>query len=144
MSHFVGLGFPKSFDYTGTRDNTAWLAIPAALKFFRALDPTAAWAYESRLVEIYSALMSALGAQPVGPTDMCAAMRTFMLPQTRSAAPDDGAILMRDLWKNERIQISSGVLDGRLLMRVSTQVYVAEEDLQRLTDTLDRTGWPGR
>ncbi len=58
--------------------------------------------------------------------------------------PDDGANLMRDLWKNERIQVNSGVLDGRLLIRVSTQVYVAEEDLQHLAATLDRNGWPGR
>ena len=38
ISHAFGAGFPAEFDYTGTRDNSAWLAVPAALDYLGALD----------------------------------------------------------------------------------------------------------
>lgn len=144
VSHFVEMGFPRSFDYTGTRDNTSWLAIPAALKFFRDLGPEGVWTYERALVAACSARMEALGVIPAGPIDMCAAMRSFILPQHRPARPDDGITLMQDLWDRERIQVAANVLDEKLLIRVSAQVYVNEEDMLRFAAALDRIGWPGR
>src|SRR5688572_22752788 len=42
VSHFIALGFPQSFDFTGTRDNSGWLSVPAAIRFFEELDPVAA------------------------------------------------------------------------------------------------------
>jgi len=144
VSHFVEMGFPHSFDYTGTRDNTAWLAIPAALKFFGELGADDIWAYERTLIETCSAAMTTLGATPAGPVDMCAAMRTFVLPQSRAAQPADRTILMQNLWDRERIQIAANVLDGKLLLRVSAQAYVEEGDIRRLTAALEHSGWPGR
>jgi isopenicillin-N epimerase len=144
VSHFIDMGFPKSFDYTGTRDNTAWLAIPAALEFFRDLDPGAVWEYETRLLEALSTRMAALNAIPVGPAEMCAAMRAFILPTRRLAEAGDNLNLMQALWAKHRIQIAAGVLEGKLLLRVSAQAYVSEDDIARLTETLARDGWPGR
>lgn len=37
VSHFIDLSFPQSFDYLGTRDYTAWLAMPAVLAFLPSL-----------------------------------------------------------------------------------------------------------
>ena len=48
-SHYIGMGFPHSFDYVGTRDYTAWLAVPRALQFLRELDPARLWAHEAQL-----------------------------------------------------------------------------------------------
>lgn len=144
VSHFVEMGFPFSFDYTGTRDNTAWLAIPAALKFFGELGANNIWAYERKLIETCSEAMSTLGAMPTGPLEMCAAMRTFVLPQSRPAQPDDRILLMQELWDRDRIQIAANVLDEKLLLRVSAQAYVEPDDIRRLIAALDRNGWPGR
>lgn len=144
VSHFIAMGFPKSFDYTGTRDNTGWLAIPAALKFFRDVGPEKIWAYERELLAACSAAMKSLGAEPAGPMDMCAAMRTFILPQGRAAQAQDGVHVMQDLWRKHRIQTAANVVAGKLLLRVSAQVYVDHADIARLRETLDRDGWPGR
>ena len=144
VSHFVEMGFPRSFDYTGTRDNTSWLAIPAALKFFRDLGPEAVWTYERALIAACSTQMEALRANPAGPIGMCAAMRSFILPQHRPAQPDDRITLMQDLWDRERIQVAANVLEEKLLLRVSAQVYVDEDDMLRLASALHRIGWPGR
>jgi isopenicillin-N epimerase len=144
VSHHIAMGFPKSFDFTGTRDNTAWLTIPAALKFFHDLGPEAVWAHEQRLVTFLRAQMNKLGASPVGPADMCAAMASFILPTRTHAQPGDQLTMMQDMWRAHRIQIAGGVLDGKLLLRVSTQAYVSEDDLVHMVETLDRTGWPRR
>jgi isopenicillin-N epimerase len=144
VSHFIDMGFPRSFDWTGTRDNSAWLAIPAALKFFAALDPAAARAYQRRLLGICSELLFSIGAREVAPIDLCAAMRSFMLPQRRPATAEDAVEIVRALWEGERIQAMAVKFADALLLRVSSQVYVDEDDVRRLSAALDRQGWPGR
>jgi isopenicillin-N epimerase len=144
VSHFIEMGFPRSFDYTGTRDNSAWLAIPAALRFFADLDATTARAYQSRLLGICSELLFSIGAREVGPIGMCAAMRSFVLPQGRPATADDATEVVRVLWDEERIQAMAVKFADELILRVSSQVYVDEEDMRRVSDALDRHGWPGR
>ena len=51
---------------------------------------------------------------------------------------------MRGTWEKERVQSHASTFDGRLLTRVSAQVYLDEPDLVRFRDTLERHGWPGR
>jgi isopenicillin-N epimerase len=144
VSHFIGMGFPQAFYFTGTRDNSAWLATPAAIDFFERLDPPAARAYRAALLERSTELMASLGAEPAAPMDSCASMRSFILPQRRPAVPGDAVSLMRGTWEKERVQSHASTFDGRLLTRVSAQVYLDEPDLVRFRDTLERHGWPGR
>ena len=144
VSHFIEMGFPRSFDWTGTRDNSSWLSIPATLEFFTALDPPAAQAYMGRLVVTCSELMSSTGAREVGPIDMCAAMRSFVLPQRRPVTTEDAVEIVRTLWDEERIQAMAIKFGNDLLLRASSQVYVDEDDMRRLSAALDRHGWPGR
>lgn len=144
VSHFVGLGFPQSFDHTGTRDNTAWLCLPALVAFFESLGPEAVRTYQKKMIARVSDLLIPLGAIPVSGIEMCAAMRSFILPQRNAAEPQDAMTLMTNLWKNDRVQIAANVFGGKLLLRVSAQVYTNEDDLNQLRDALDRGGWPGR
>lgn len=142
VSHFIGLGFPQAFDYTGTRDNTAWLAAPAALAFFKKLGEDALRAYQARLIDLCTDMLAPLGITPIAERGMCAAMRTFLLPQRRAAKTEDAATLDRALWDQERIQARPLVHGDMLMMRVSAQAYVDEDDLKRLADALARLGWP--
>lgn len=144
VSHFIEMGFPRSFDWTGTRDNSSWLAIPATLKFFIELDPPAAQAYVGRLLVTCSELMSSIGVKEVGPIDMCAAMRSFVLPQRRPATTQDALQIIRLLWDEERIQAMAIKFGDELILRISSQVYVDEDDMRRLSEGLDRHGWPAR
>ena len=144
VSHFIAMGFPRSFDFTGTRDNSAWLATPAAVRFFEDLDPAAAWAYQRGLVAAASDALAPLGACAVAPLETCAAMRSFVLPQDRAATEDDALALMRTLWREERIRAQAVKLGDLLLYRFSAQVYVDEDDVRRLAAALARHGWPGR
>ena len=143
-SHYIELGFPQSFDYVGTRDYTGFLAIPAAIRFFESLGPQRLWKHEARLVDVGTDALLAAGAMPVGPRELCAAMRAFVLPQRRDAAEADAASVMATLWERERIQIRCALVDGKLLLRFCAQAYVAEEDLVHLGEAIQRHGWPGR
>lgn len=144
VSHHVGLGFPRSFDWIGTRDYTAWLALPAALRFFQSLDPPAALAYRARLVRQATQAMLAIGARTVADDSLCASMRSFALPQTRPGDQADAEALMSGLWERHRIQSMATTLGGALLVRISAQAYVDEADIDALVAALDRDGWPGR
>jgi len=144
ISHYIGRGFPQSFDYVGTRDYTAWLATSAAIDFFLSLGPEALWKYEAHLVDVASEKLLGAGCQPVGSRSLCAAMRAFVLPQRRKATAEDAESVMQSLWNQERVQIRCAILDDKLLLRVSAQVYVAEGDIVHLADALARHGWPDR
>ena len=143
-SHYVDFGFPKSFDYIGTRDYTPWLALPAAIAFFEELDPVALREHQRALVAFGSEQLIALGAEPAGPLDMCAAMRSFVLPQRRATQFSDAHELTSTLWNEERIGLMVTVAFDALIVRFSTQAYVEESDLTRLRSALERHGWPGR
>jgi isopenicillin-N epimerase len=143
-SHYIGYAFPKAFDYTGTRDYTAWLSTPEAVRFFEACDPRALWSHEAALVDAGTQSMLEAGGLPVAAREMCAAMRAFVLPQRRAALPEDAEQLIRTLWEAERIRIRCTTQDGKLLLRFSGQAYVALDDLRNLGESLQRHGWPGR
>ena len=143
-SHYIGMGFPHSFDYVGTRDYTAWLAAPRALQFLRELGPERVWAHEASLIGVATQALLAAGAEEISPVSMCAAMRAFLLPQRRLATDSDGVQVIRTLWEKERIQIRCARIGGSLLLRVCAQAYVEADQMQALGAALARHGWPDR
>jgi isopenicillin-N epimerase len=143
-SHFADLGFPRAFDYVGTRDYGNWLTMPAAIAFSRRLDPDALKSHNAALLRAASERLMALGAQPVCEMAMCANMRSFVLPQRRPMGPHDAVLFRDSLWEDEKIQIAASALFDRLLIRISAQAYVDMDDIARFGDVLGRRGWPGR
>jgi isopenicillin-N epimerase len=144
VSHYIAQGFPDAFDYTGTRDNSAWLAAPAALRFFEKLEPGEARAYQRQLLELATESLEQIGVHPIAPLALAGTMRSFLLPQARAATPDDAIDVMRTFWERDRIQAHASAFDGKLLTRISAQVYVEEADIERYRAALARHGWPGR
>jgi isopenicillin-N epimerase len=144
VSHFHDMGFPDAFDYTGTRDNTAWLALPAALDFVAGFGVENIQAYGRALATHGKTVMAQLGAVPTAPDDMSASMRAYMLPQRRASQTTDIAELMTGLWTKHRIQVNSAISSGHLLIRLSAQIYNDRSDFERLGRALGCDGWPGR
>jgi isopenicillin-N epimerase len=144
VSHWIESGFPHAFDWVGTRDYSPWLALPAAVEFHAELDQAALHAHHRRILDSATARLEALGATPIAPLGMCAAMRSFVLPQSRPSERADALELPRNLWDRHRVQAMAVKLGERLLFRVSSQAYVDEEDLERLAAALAAEGWPGR
>jgi isopenicillin-N epimerase len=144
VSHWHEIGFPRSFDYVGTRDMSAFLSVPAAIDFFNRLGADEVRAYLLQLSREGAEVVRALDTTPVAPDSMFAAMRTSILPQRRAVEPDDAINLMKTMWNEHRVQVASNVYQGHLLLRLSAQVYLARQDFEHAVDVLSRHGWPGR
>ncbi|MDT9600847.1 aminotransferase class V-fold PLP-dependent enzyme [Sphingosinicella rhizophila] len=143
-SHFAGVGFPRAFDYVGTRDYSAWLAAPAGMEFRRALAERGLAAHVEMLLADCTKRLAAIGAVPVARSPSSAWMRSFILPQCRPATAGDAAALRTGLWQRHRIQVAASMVSEKLLLRVSGQAYVDLQDIEQLCGTLSREGWPGR
>jgi isopenicillin-N epimerase len=144
VSHWHELKFPRAFDYVGTRDVSAFLSVPAAIDFVEGFGTANVRDYLAQLSREGVAMMARLGAEPIAPDAMFAAMRAYILPQQRAAVPEDALQLMQELWEKHRVQVASSVFQGKLLLRLSAQIYVERADFEHGVTALDRLGWPGR
>lgn len=144
ISHDVALGFPRAFDYTGTRDSTAWLCIPDAMIFTADYGLEQIMAHNRALAAEGARAFERLGATRNATNDNFAAMQSLTLPTTRPATAEDGAWLIAQMWDQHRVQIASNAVDGRLLIRVSAQIYCEASDFEQAAGALDQMGWPGR
>jgi isopenicillin-N epimerase len=144
VSHWHELKFPRAFDYVGTRDVSAFLSVPAAIDFVERFGAAKVRDYLRALSREGVALTARLGAAPIAPDAMFAAMRAYTLPQRREAVPDDALQLMQGLWEKHRVQVASSVFQGKLLLRLSAQIYVERADFEHGVSALDAHGWAGR
>ncbi len=144
VSHWHELKFPRAFDYVGTRDVSAFLSVPAGIDFIERFGAAKVRDYLHALSRESVAPMARLGAEPLASDAMFAAMRTFTLPQRRAAEPDDALQLMHGLWEKHRVQVASNAFQGKLLCRLSAQIYVERADFEHGVSALDRHGWLGR
>jgi isopenicillin-N epimerase len=137
ISHALGQGFPVEFDYTGTRDNSAWLAVPAALDYADALGAEALRAHNTALArEVGAMLTLAWDSEAAAAPQFCASMVSVRLPASFPAGAGDNRDAARILAArlNEEHGITAGimVLDGGLRIRVSAQIYNEIGDYERL------------
>ncbi|MEQ1755468.1 MAG: aminotransferase class V-fold PLP-dependent enzyme [Micropepsaceae bacterium] len=144
VSHYYNDPFPLCFDYVGTRDVTAFLTLPFAQDFIERFGADDIRAWLSQLSRAGVEPLSRIGAAPIAPDSMFAAMRAYALPQKREAHPDDAQELINGFWDRHRIQIAASAYQGKLLVRISAQIYVELDDISHLVDVLAREGWPGR
>jgi isopenicillin-N epimerase len=137
ISHGYGGGLTAEFDWTGTRDFSAWLAIEAALEFVEAIGAERVRSYCHDLVTSASAEIARLWREPLaGPPTMHGSMMAIrlpnawqrVLPATREAAAKLQSTFMRE----HRIAVAINVIDDTLWARISAQIYNAPEDYERL------------
>lgn len=133
ISHALGQGFTAEFDYTGTRDNSAWLAAPAALDYLDRLGGDAARAHNAALARKAGAmLIEEWDSEAAAAPEFCASMVSVRLPGGNGGDRIAARSLAARL--NEQHGITTGVmvLDGGLWIRVSAQVYNEIDDYRHL------------
>jgi isopenicillin-N epimerase len=144
VSHYYNDPYPLCFDYVGTRDVTAFLTLSPAQDFIEQHGAADIRNWLTSLSRAGITPLSRIGASPIAPDSMFAAMRAYHLPQRRPVVPDDAQQFINGFWDKNRIQIAASAYQGKLLLRVSAQIYVDVDDISHLADTLERDGWPGR
>ncbi len=133
ISNFFGSGFPIEFDWQGTRDYSAWLAVPAALDFLEAFGVAR---YQAHLMQqarqAASALCERWQVQLPAPHHACAAMVTLPWPHLEAATPETAQRCHDGLLREHRIEVPVLVIAGRLWLRISAQIYNDMADYEAL------------
>ena len=150
VSHFLDEGFDVEFDWQGTRDISAWLAIVDAMAFFEPLGwerlrahnrAMARWARELLCHRLGTeALVPAKPAETVdgvaGLPTMLGSIATVELPAgARDRWPGVEA-LQADLYERARIEVPIIDWGGRWHVRISAQAYNSADQYERLADAL--------
>lgn len=128
-------GLVAEFDHPGTHDPTPFLTAPFALEVLAELgggSPDVVYRHNHDLACWTGAYLGELLDVPfTTPLDMLGAMVTVSLPAAFGATPDD-AEHVRAALEREQIEAPILVLAAGLAVRISAQVYVDREDVERL------------
>ena len=137
ISHGYGKGFTAEFDWVGTRDASAWLAVPAAIDFFEALGPARVRARNHALaMAMAETLANAWGTELGASHDLFGAMATIRLPGTRPASWEAGRALRRALWTEQRVEVPIMPVGDALWARISAQIFNVPQDYVRLAKVI--------
>jgi isopenicillin-N epimerase len=137
ISHAYGAGFTAEFDWTGTRDFSAWLAAGAGIRFLQELGADAVRRYCHGLVVAAAGKIARAWGEPLGgPADLHGFMMAIRLPRRwqRAATRESAAQLQSLLMREHRIAVAIMPIEGALWARISAQVYNAAADYERLLD----------
>lgn len=137
-SHGVTDGYQPAFDWTGTRDPTPLLAVPAVLAFFGQAGWPAVWQHNNDLAGRGAALIADLAgtSAPAAADGLGAAMRLVGLPWP--VTDDDARALERHLLDAEGVVVPVTSHGGSHWLRVSAQLYNTLADYERLAAALRR------
>jgi len=144
----------KAFDWQGTLDPTAFLALPIAIRVVGALDP-AGWPgvmarNHALVMQARARLLTMLDVEPLAPESMIGPMATVRVPGLRTDA--ESLALTKILHDEDRIEVPfpgwpvrgarADVADppNLVAIRVSAQLYNDSGDIDRLADALARRG----
>ncbi len=134
ISHGYGNGFLAEFDWTGTADVSAFLAVPEAITFHERLGGTALMERNVELAAEGAACVAArLGTETSQPATQPAAMALARLPITAAEAAARG---VGEAIVDAGADAPLHVLDDTVWVRVSAQAYNEREDYARLAKIL--------
>jgi isopenicillin-N epimerase len=136
ISHGLGGGFLAEFDWTGTRDPSAFLAVGAAIEFFESLGGPALMERNANLArQAARFLADRLGTEIGADAGMNAAMGLLRLPLRGPMTPAraDG---IRERLLDVRADAPVHVIDGSAWVRVSAHAYNEMQDYECLADLL--------
>jgi isopenicillin-N epimerase len=143
--------FRLEFDWTGTLDPSAYLAVPAALRFGASLLPGGWDALRNRnhdlVIEARDHICAALGVPAPAPDEMLGSMASIPLPEVTEPGSVQGVDLYADPVHAALIREGLQVMvtpwpqrpDGgswRRLVRVSAAAYNDVDDFDRLAAVL--------
>ena len=137
--------FQGEFHWPGTRDPSAWLAVPAAIELLEAVGWERFRSQTHELARYARAqLIDRLEAEPLVPDspDWYASMVALALPEPTGAALGTQAAKRRalgwqqQLWERAGIEVPLNVWGGRTVLRVSCHLYNRADQIDRLVASL--------
>jgi isopenicillin-N epimerase len=137
ISHGYGSGFLAEFDWTGTRDWSAALALSNAIAFHNRLGGTALMDSNRALARAAAEKLAArFATRTASPADLEGAMSLVELP-FGGPATDERALALRHMFYDLGCDIPIHMLAGTIWLRLSAQAYNLSSDYDRLGDLVD-------
>ncbi|MCS7000768.1 MAG: aminotransferase class V-fold PLP-dependent enzyme [Bacteroidota bacterium] len=136
ISHGYGSGYIAEFDFTGTKDWSAYLSAPAGLEFFHQLGAERVYQY-NRSLALYAqrVLAEAVGCPLPAPPEMIAYLAA--VPLSPSHVRGWSAQQIHDwLFDERRIEVPVFTFGSDLLLRTASQVYNEPQEYQYLASVL--------
>lgn len=138
ISHGYGGGYLAEFDFTGTKDWSAYLSAPAGLAFLQRLGFERTRQYNRTLaLHAQSVLAEVLAIEPPAPPEMIAYLAAVPLAG-RGRTPDDAQRIHDWLFDEHRIEVPVFAFDGMLVLRTASQVYNEADEYDSLANVLAR------
>ncbi|MEX2200692.1 MAG: aminotransferase class V-fold PLP-dependent enzyme [Dongiaceae bacterium] len=138
ISHGYGAGYCAEFDWVGTRDPSTWLAVPAAIEFWRTMGGDALMARNHRLASEAARMLEArLRVAAATPDAMRGAMQTIELTRHGPADFENANRLTLRLADAHGVTVPIIPFGDRLWLRISAQLFNEMADYERLADALD-------
>jgi isopenicillin-N epimerase len=136
-SHGYPGTFVEEFDWTGTHDPTPYLSIPAALEFCERLGWDRIRRHNHELAAAGRRIVAeTVRTEQLVPQDVFGSMSIVALPAGLAATEEEAGDAQIRLYEQHRIEVPLTAWNGRLLVRLSAQVYNAPSDYARLADVL--------
>lgn len=136
ISHGYGEGFTAEFDWTGTTDPSAYLALSVAIEFFDRMGGVALMARNKALVEQAAAMLASELRTEVGAIpEMTGSMASVRLPLGIGSTRSEAVRVRRAL---QSFNVDSPVhpLAGGMWLRLSAYAYNEIGDYERLAKLL--------
>jgi isopenicillin-N epimerase len=138
ISHGLGKGFLEEFDWTGTRDPSAWLATDVAIDFHARLGGETLMARNIALAaDATSLLARRLNTEPGATGVMAGCMGMVRLPLAGTATTERSADLRARLLA-AGTDAPTHVQAGAIWLRLSAAAYSDIEDFERLAEIVAR------
>ncbi len=138
ISHGLGNGFREEFDWTGTRDPSAYLSTGAAMDFHVRLGGDALMTRNVALAAEATSLMARrLNTEPGATGAMAGSMGVVRLPLAGPATAEISAELRSRLLA-AGTDAPTHVLAGSVWLRISAAAYNDIEDYERLAEIVAR------
>jgi isopenicillin-N epimerase len=132
-------GFAAEFDLPGTRDPSAHLSAPTAIRMMEEFGAGAVREYNHSLAWQGAALLAERwDSEFVTPESMIGTMATVALPASMGSTADDAMQLRTQLLFEDHIEVQVHAYRGRLHARISAQIYNDLSDVERLAAAVGR------
>ena len=137
ISYYYGESYTKEFDWTGTHNPASQLVISKAIDFHRRLGSTDIYNYMHKLVvEGRKKIADELNYDITIPDNMSGALAAIELYDIKPKKKDYVNELRKHFFKKYNIEVAFTEFDGRILLRLSAQIYNEISDYNKLTKAL--------
>ncbi len=119
-------------EWQGTRDMSAFLTVPVAVKFLKEYNwPEVAVRCRESVVKFRKKFIEHLNIEPPCPDEWLGQMASIPLP------PLDAVAFKKQLLETYRIQVPVCEWEGQTYLRYSFQAYNSEEELEKLLSAVN-------